>query len=456
VLAAGHGTRMKSQIPKHLHKVAGVPIVERVIRAGLAIEPCQLVAVVSPNLADLPARLSMDGAFTTAVQVNPEGTAVAVRCALDHIGPVEHIVSLLGDSPLLTGDVVRELVEGARTSGAKVTILTCVVPRAESYGRIERDDDGNIRRIVELKNDDPSKRTGETEINSGIMVLDAAWARSALEAVQLSPLAGEFLLTDIVEVAIGEHVDGAPWPVSAVTAPHDIALGINDRVQQGEADRLIRERVRRSLQSSGVTIIGPETVFIDETVRVGKDTTILPFSVITGDTVIGSCCEIGPHAVLENAVIGDRVTLRSSTVTDSSIDHDARVGPYAHLRGNTRIGPHAHIGTSTELKNSQVGERSNVGHFGYLGDTTLGPNSNIGAGTVTANYDGTNKHPTSIGSNVFIGSDTVMVAPVAIGDGAKSGAGAVITRDVPAGTTVVGVPAKPHTKSRGDDDTTGE
>jgi bifunctional UDP-N-acetylglucosamine pyrophosphorylase/glucosamine-1-phosphate N-acetyltransferase len=366
------------------------------------------------------------------------------------------VVSLLGDSPLLTGDTVRQLYDGAKSSGSRITVLTCILADANGYGRIHRNAEGNVTGIVEARNDCPENRRGDTEINSGIMVLDADWARDALARLEANAGTGEYMLTDILDLAIADADPSEPWPISTVVGHADVALGINDRVQQGEADRLIRERVRRSLQSSGVTIIGPETVFIDETVRVGKDTTILPFSVITGDTVIGSCCEIGPHAVLENAVIGDRVTLRSSTVTDSSIDHDARIGPYAHLRDNTRIGPHAHIGTSTELKNSQVGERSNVGHFGYLGDTTLGPNSNIGAGTVTANYDGTNKHPTSIGSNVFIGSDTVMVAPVVIGDGAKSGAGAVITRDVPAGITVVGVPAMPLTKSRGDDDTTGE
>jgi bifunctional UDP-N-acetylglucosamine pyrophosphorylase/glucosamine-1-phosphate N-acetyltransferase len=282
------------------------------------------------------------------------------------------------------------------------------------------------------------------------MVLDARWARNALAEIEKSPLAGEFLLTDILEVAIAGRRDGESWPIDTVDAPPDIALGINDRVQLHDADALIRQRVRRSLQRAGVTIIGAESVFIDETVRIGRDTIVHPFSVLTGDTVIGEGCEIGPSAVLHNARIGDRVHVRSSTITDSSVDHDATVGPYAHLRGNTRIGAYAHIGTSTELKNTAVGERTNVGHFGYLGDAEIGTRTNIGAGTITANYNGVSKNPTTIGDNVFIGSDTVMIAPVTVADGARTGAGAVVNRDVPAGTTVVGVPARAIENRRSD------
>jgi bifunctional UDP-N-acetylglucosamine pyrophosphorylase/glucosamine-1-phosphate N-acetyltransferase len=443
VLAAGHGTRMNSSTPKHLHRVAGVPIVERVIRAGLVIEPETLVAVVSPSLVDLPDRLSMHNQFATVVQAKPEGTAAAVRCALEAIEPVDLLVSLLGDSPLLTGEVVRDLVDGARSSGARVTILTCHLPDAETYGRIERDEHGRMTRIVEFKTDVPEHRHGPTEINSGIMVLDAAWAKKALQRIELSPQAGEFLLTDIVEVAIAEHKAGEPWPVGTVTAAPDVAMGINDRNQLAQADAVIREQARRRLLAAGVTLIGAETIFIDETVEIGADTTVYPYSLISGHTTIGRGCEIGPNAVLRDATLGERVRVESSTVTSSSIEHGATVGPYAHVRGGSSIGAGAHVGTSTELKNASLGAGAKAGHFSYIGDATVGAHSNIGAGTVTANYDGTTKHRTDIGERVFVGSDSIIVAPITIGHDARTGAGAVVTRNVEPGATVVGVPARP-------------
>jgi bifunctional UDP-N-acetylglucosamine pyrophosphorylase/glucosamine-1-phosphate N-acetyltransferase len=427
-----------------------MPIVERVIRAGLAIDPGQIVAVVSPELVDLPTRLGMEGQFETVIQEVADGTAGAVRTALDHLQPTTWIVSLLGDSPLLTGEAVRKLVDHATQTGAKVTILTCVVPDAQSYGRIERDEHANACRIVELKNDDLSKRQGPTEINSGIMVLDAAWAREALAQIQKSADAGnEYLLTDILEVAIEGMSEGDAWPIATVEASEEVAHGINDRSQQAAADEIVRQQVRQRLLKSGVTLIGADTIFIDDTVEIAPDTTILPFSVITGRSVIGSGCQIGPHAVLHDALIANHVELRSSTVTGSSVGEGTRVGPYAHLRGNTRIGSNVHVGTSAELKNSAVGSGSNVAHFSYIGDTTIGEHTNIGAGTITANYDGTAKHPTRIGDNAFIGSDSVLIAPVTVGDRARTGAGAVVNRDVEPGTTVVGIPARAMGSRRG-------
>jgi bifunctional UDP-N-acetylglucosamine pyrophosphorylase/glucosamine-1-phosphate N-acetyltransferase len=448
VLAAGQGTRMKSGLPKPLHLVGGVPIVERVIRAGLAIDPGQLVVVVNDDMLDLPERLGMADMFETTTQTYPYGTAGAVRSAIDHLAPTDWIVSLLGDSVLLTGETVRALVDGAVSSGSKITILTCILPDAETYGRIERDKHGNACRIVEYKNDHPDHRNGATEINSGIMVLESAWARDALSRLEQNAQAGEYLLTDILEVAIADMREGDPWPIATVVGHPEVALGINDRQQQAEADAIIRRKVRQRLQREGVTIVGEESVYIDETVSVGPDTVILPFSVITGHTTIGSHCQIGPHAVLHNASIADHVHVRSSTVTDSEVGAGSDVGPYAHLRGNTRVGPNVHVGTSAEMKNACLGEGTRVGHFSYLGDASLGEGVNVGAGTITANYDGHAKHPTVVGDQAFIGSDSVLVAPLRIGAGARTGAGAVVTRDVADGTTVVGVPARPMTVRR--------
>lgn len=448
VLAAGHGTRMKSDSPKHLHEVGGIPIVERVIRAGLAVNPDQIVTVVSPRLADLPTRLGMEGLFEVAVQETPRGTADAVRHALHTIGSSEWVISLLGDSPLLTGETVSLLFEGAVSTGCPVTVLTCVLPDAQSYGRIARDGLGRPCRIVERKNDDVGLRQGPTEINSGIMVLKADWAREALQRVELNAETDEFLLTDLIELAVAAHVEGQPWPVATVVGDPSVALGVNDRVQLADADAVVRDRVRRRLQYAGVTIVGPETVFIDERVEVGQDSVIMPFSVITGDTRIGSGCRVGPHAVLHNAVIADRVTIAGATVVDSEVGDDADVGPYSHLRSHTRIGAEAHVGNFVEMKHTYLGDGSKCGHVSYLGDAEVGRRANIGAGTITANYDGTRKHATQIGDDVFIGSDSVLIAPVTLGNNARTGAGSVVTHDVPESTTVVGVPARPFPSRR--------
>ncbi len=447
VLAAGYGTRMKSTRPKHLHTVGGTPIVERVIRAGLAVEPEQLVVVVSPPLGALPAMLEMPGAFTTTVQEIAEGTAAAVRCALEAIGPCRWLISLLGDSPLLTGETVAALLEGARRTGAKITILTCELPDAANYGRIARNAAGDPVGIVEKKNDAPLLRQGRTEINSGIMVLDAAWASDTLATMCRNELTNEFLLTDLVAMAVEQRARDEPWPVATVVGEPEVALGVNDRRDLMAADAAVRRLTQSRLLDAGVTIIGGESVVVDEAVRVGADTVLMPFTVISGKTVIGSGCTIGPGAVLHDALIGDRVTVRSSTVTGSAIGADSDVGPYAHVRGGCRIGANVHIGTSAELKNTVLGDGSKSGHFSYLGDATLGQGVNIGAGTITANYDGAAKHPTSIGNRAFIGSDTVLIAPVLVGEGAVTGAGSVVTRDVEAGSTVIGVPARPYSRS---------
>lgn len=444
VLAAGNSTRMCSSLPKSLHLVAGTPIVERVIRAGLAVDPVQLVAVVNAELTDLPARLGMDGQFDAIPQTHRYGTAGAVQSALDHLEPTRWIVALLGDSPLLDGDTVRRLVDGARKSGALVTVLTCVLPKGEGYGRIDRDDQDRPVSIIEAKVDPcPEKRELPTEINSGIMVLEAYWARQALTRLQVNPDSGELYLTDILALAIEDRGDGDTWPIATVKGERDVTLGINHRLDQARADGVIRNQVRERLMKKGVTFIGPETSFVDEAVQIGPDTIIYPHSVITGNTVIGDGCRVGPHAVLHNATLANHVEVRSSTITDSAVGESTRVGPYAHLRGNTQIGPNVHVGTAAEMKNSTIGDGSHVAHFSYLGDATVGEHTNIGAGTITANYDGTHKHRTTIGDNAFIGSDSVLIAPVEVGDRARTGAGAVVNRSVPAETTVVGVPAKP-------------
>ncbi|MDQ4098983.1 MAG: bifunctional UDP-N-acetylglucosamine diphosphorylase/glucosamine-1-phosphate N-acetyltransferase GlmU [Chloroflexota bacterium] len=444
VLAAGLGTRMNTPLPKHLQPVAGVPVVERVLRAGLAIEPDHTIAVVSPALADLPDRVGMDGQVTAVVQSPPTGTAAAVRHALDAAPGCQLLVSLLGDSPLLTGHEVARLVDTARASRAKVTILSCVVEDAAGYGRVERDSRDRILRIVERKNDALIQRQGRTEINSGIMVLEASWAREALSRLRLDPTTNEYLLTDLVTLAVADAAaDDECWPVDAVIADESVAHGVNDLVELAQADAIARRRIRERHQRSGVAIIGPETVFIDEDVQIAAGAVILPYSMLTGRTRVGAGSTVGPQAILDNAEIGQGVTITASTIRASSVADGSDVGPYSHLRGGTVVGPNVHIGNYVEMKNAVVDEGVKCGHVSYLGDATVGAETNIGAGTITANFDGHSKHRTTFGAGVFTGSGTVLIAPVELGERARTGAGAVVNRDVSPGKTVVGVPARP-------------
>jgi bifunctional UDP-N-acetylglucosamine pyrophosphorylase/glucosamine-1-phosphate N-acetyltransferase len=316
--------------------------------------------------------------------------------------------------------------------------MSCTVDDAAGYGRIQRDDAGRIRSIVEKIEDDPALRTGPTEINSGFMALDRAWAAEALRHLPPNARKNEYFLTDLVAVASVENPDS----VTSVEGPHNVLVGINDRVELAVADTHLRARKRRQLMRDGVTLVAPRSNLIDLDVEVGQDTTIGPGCVLESGTRIGAGCRIGPHAVLRASIIGDRVRIESSTVEHSSIDADSDVGPYSHLRHGTQIGTGVHIGNFAELKSATISEGVRIGHFSYIGDASLGAEVNIGAGTVTCNFDGVAKHRTEIGAGAFIGSDTLLVAPVTIGEGARTGAGAVVNRDVATGATVVGMPAR--------------
>ena len=442
VLAAGAGTRMRSLVPKPLHSVAGIPMVARVLRAGEGARPDACVLVVGTETADLAHRLECAVDIVTVVQDPPRGTGDAVQRALTALPEVDRLVVLYCDHPLLEPSTVAKLLAGVRASGVRVAILTATVRDPAGYGRIVRDAQERPVGIAERRDDDPGMRTGPTEINAGLMALDAHWARRALNEVHPSGATGELYLTDLVSIAVAEAQEDKPWPVAAVAGEPDDALGVNDREDLARAESRAWERKRQRLMREGVTMRLPETVAIDEDVQIGADTVVLPHSQLFGTTMIGSGCVIGPAAIIVDSRLGDRVIVRSSTVEDSVVADDADIGPYSHVRAGSEIGPRAHIGNFAEIKNARLASGVKVGHFSYIGDATIGEETNVGAGTVTANFDGARKHQTDIGAHAFIGSDTILRAPINIGDGARTGAGSVVTKDVPDGATVVGVPAR--------------
>ena len=446
VLAAGGGTRMRSRLPKPFHPVAGRPMVEHVIRAGRAAHPDRVVAVVSDRTADLAARVAGESGLRTVLQREALGTGDAVRQvfdAADILPDAGLILVLYCDHPLLDSETVSRLAAGAAGNDAAVTLLTCILPEAGAYGRVVRDRHGRATGIIERADDDPALRAGPTEVWSGMMALDVAWTRNAIRLLTPSPVTGELYLTELIEMAVESAGTAGTWPVQVVQAPPEIAHGINDRVQLAEAEAILRDRIRRRWMLAGVTMDDPATVYIDDDVTIGPDTVILPASHLRAGTTVGRDCVIGPAADLAGATVGNGVTIRASTVTHATIHDGADVGPYSHLRQGTVVGAGVHVGNFGEFKNAHLAAGVKVGHFGYLGDVTVGANTNIGAGTVVANFDGQRKHATTIGANVFIGSDTVLRAPVTVGDDAATGAGSVVIRDVPAGTTVAGVPARP-------------
>jgi len=389
-------------------------MVSRVLRAGQGARPDSVVLVVGRETLDLARRVDSELDIITAVQDPPRGTGDAVKCALAALRDVDWLVVLYSDHPLLELSTVAKLLEGVRGSGARMAILTATLPDPAAYGRILRDGGQRPVGIAERRDDDASMRIGPTEINAGQMALDAHWARRALDQVRPSGATGEVYLTDLVPIAIAEAQDDAPWPVAVVWGSPDDAMGVNDRVDLAHAESRAWERKRQRLMREGVTIRLPETIAIDEDVEIGGDTVILPHSQLSGGTVVGSGCVIGPSAVIVNSRLGDRVIVRSSTIEHSVIAEDADVGPYSHVRAGSEIGPRAHVGNFAEIKNARLGPGVKMGHFSYIGDAAIGEETNIGAGTVTANFDGARKHQTSIGARRIVSLPMKARAPTTV------------------------------------------
>ncbi|MGI8857387.1 MAG: bifunctional UDP-N-acetylglucosamine diphosphorylase/glucosamine-1-phosphate N-acetyltransferase GlmU [Thermomicrobiales bacterium] len=446
ILAAGAGTRMRSALPKPLHELGGRPLVAYAIRAAAHLGAGTTVIVVGHRADEVHAALG-DG-YTYALQEPQQGTAHAVEVALPHI-PADATTVLVSfsDTPLLSDATLASLLATHRSEQATVTLLTARVADPAQYGRIVRDGAGRVTAIVETKAATADELRID-EINSGVCCFDAAWLRAMLPRVEENA-SGERYLTDLVAMALRDAPDSTCWPVAAVTTSEIEAMGINDRVQLAAAETALRERTLQRLMLAGVTIRDPAHTYIDDTVRVGGDTIIEPGCVLRGETVIGASCRIGPYSMIASSAIGDDCRVVASSLEHAVMERGADCGPFSHLRAGAVIREGAHIGNFVEVKQATIGPYTAVGHVSYLGDATVGAHANIGAGTITANYDGTPiKKRTAIGDNAFIGSDTILRAPVRVGDGAATGAGAVVTHDVPDGVLVAGVPARPmRTKS---------
>ena len=432
---------MRSRVAKELQPLAGRRMIDYVLDAARGANPSQIIVVLSPAKAELASALPPDVAV--AWQHEQLGTGHAAAQALPLLRPeIDRVAVLFGDHPLLTPDAVGELARASTTPETLVALLTSVLADPGAYGRLHFDA-GRITGIIEAKVD-RTVYDGPVEIYSGISCYRRDWLERALPDVPRSPV-GEYYLTSLVEQAAREPL---ARPVVSVRAPIEVAQGVNDKVELAAAERVLRARINERLMRGGVSIVDPASTFIDATVAIGQDARIEPFTTIEGASVIGEGCRIGPQAIVRDSRIGAESEVVASMIEGAEIGRGVHVGPYSHFRSGARIADGAHIGNYVEVKNATVGPETHIGHFSYVGDAEIGRAVNIGAGTITANYDGVNKHRTVIGDNAFIGSDTILRAPVEVGPGARTGAGSVVTRDVAAGKTVVGVPARPIASSR--------
>ena len=432
-LAAGKGTRMKSALPKVLHRVAGAPMIEYVLRAAAALAPRTTVVVVGHEAERVKAALSSPQRLTFVVQEPQLGTAHALLTAQPALGKASGTLVLLsGDVPLLTAATLENLRDRHQRTGAALTVVTAVVEQPEGYGRIVRSGQ-KIARVVE-EQDASSAEWVIREINSGIYAFALEGLFEAVAAVAPDNAQHEYYLPDLVALY---HRRGLVVETCSIADPNEI-LGINSRAELAAVSCIVRQLKNSDLMAAGVTIEDPATTYIDRDVQVGTDTVIHPGVSLEGCTIIGTACEIHSGARIVDSRIGDRVTVHNYCVmTNVTVESDASVGPFAHLRNETSVGERAKVGNFVEMKKTILGPGSKAIHLTYLGDAVIGTNVNVGAGTITCNYDGTKKHTTTIQDGAFIGSDTQLIAPVTVGEGAYVGSGTTIRKNVPAGALAV-------------------
>lgn len=434
ILAAGKGTRMKSTVPKVLHPLAGWPMAKHVIEAVKETGIPRAILIVGHQAGRVRESLGDDVEYVE--QADQLGTGHAVlqtRSVLQ--GWSGDMLVLCGDTPLVSAETLSSLIQRHRSVGAEVTLLTGNGGYRKGAGRILRDEAGNVAGIREEKEATAGQRAIQ-EWNTGIYCFRVPWLWGVLDRLPLHSN-GEYYLTDVVELAlgVGDRVN------ALVASDAGEFLGINSRVELAVAEGILRQRIRERLMLDGVTIMDPPSAFVDRGVQVGADSVIYPNTLLLGATSIGAGCLLGPNTQISNSVIGDECEIKSSVIEQAVLESHIDVGPFSHVRAGVHIESGVHVGNYVELKASRLGRGTKVGHFSYVGDAMVGQDVNIGAGTITANFDGNSKHQTIVEDGAFIGSDSTLVAPVRVGAGAITGAGSVVTKDVPAGAVAYGVPA---------------
>ena len=425
ILAAGKGTRMKSKLPKALHTLCGKPMTRWIIDVcrGAGIDDC--IVVVGMSAEQVMAGLGDDVRY--AVQDQQLGTGDACKRAVALLGDEDIDVMVLpGDTPLVTADILRKLSDEHSASGASATVLTTILEEGGNYGRVIRGPDGLVTGIVEAKDACPEQRAVR-EINSAIYCFKRSLLKVYLDRITPLNAQGEYYLTDVIGLMASDGLKVG----AVISEDPDIVEGINDRAQLANLTAIIRSKINRRLMLDGVTLIDPASTYIDADVSIGADTVIYSNTAIEKGSTIGEGCVIGPSTRLVNVHAADNVTILFSNIVDSEIGEGTKVGPFANIRPGCRIGKDVKIGDFVEAKNAQIGDSVSMAHLSYVGDAEVGEHTTIGAGTITCNYDGFEKHRTTIGKNVFVGSNVTLIAPVTIGDGALIAAGSTITEDVP-------------------------
>jgi bifunctional UDP-N-acetylglucosamine pyrophosphorylase/glucosamine-1-phosphate N-acetyltransferase len=441
ILAAGEGTRMLSELPKPLQTLMGKTLLELVLEASGGLSDNPPVLVVGHGAEQIRDRLGDKVRYVEQAELLGTGHALQqVQPLLS--GKSDLVLVVYGDMPLIRRDTLRAIVEMQGSHQGPMTILTLESENPRGFGRVCRDSRGRIQAIVEEANATP-EQLRITELNAGIYCFRSDWLWPALQKLKLSPK-GEYYLTDLVALAAEEGL-----AVESVQSEHpEELIGINTRVHLAEAGQVLRKWITQELMLSGVTIVDPATTYIDPDVSIGRDSIILPNTYLQGKTIIGEKCLIGPGTRILNSQVGDSCQIEFSVIEESRVEDGVCVGPFSHLRKGAHLGPGVHVGNFGEIKDSYLGQDSKMGHFSYIGNAQIGKNVNIGAGTITCNYDGKQKHQTVVKDGVFIGSDSMLVAPLEIGENATTGAGSVVTKDVPPETTVVGVPARQISKKK--------
>ena len=440
IMAAGKGTRLKSRRPKVLHEIGGQALLLHVIAAARTIVPAAQIYCVIGHEADRVRAAVEHTGVGFVLQAEQRGTGHALQMVkaefeLNGTQPPQNLLVLSGDVPLIKPETIRALMEFHAAERATMTILTAIPAEPTGYGRVLRTQtqSAEVRAIVEQKDLKPGDESDE--INSGIYCFETAALFANLERLTDQNASGEFYLTDVASLLVSE----GKRVVATVAPAVDEVLGANTIAEMMHLDAAMRSATARRLMASGVTIFRPETCVIDAAVEVEADTVIEPFVQLLGNTRIGSDCRIRSYSVIQNSTLGDGVLVRNGCILDeSTVGDGALLGPYAHLRPGSDIGPQAHIGNFVETKKVRIGRGSKANHLTYLGDSIIGAGVNIGAGAITCNYDGVHKHTTTIGNNVFVGSDSTLVAPVTLGDGAYVAAGSCITEDVPPDALALG------------------